>query len=56
MDGKTELICCSIDGEVRGYLPPSVAGGYGGGSTTEECSALEEMYKKKRVSVCEGGK
>ncbi|XP_006811161.1 BBSome complex member BBS2-like [Saccoglossus kowalevskii] len=23
MDGKEELICCSIDGEVRGYLPAS---------------------------------
>ncbi|PIN97328.1 hypothetical protein AB205_0164560, partial [Aquarana catesbeiana] len=23
MDGKTQLICCSTDGEVRGYLPSS---------------------------------
>ncbi|KAK3738831.1 hypothetical protein QZH41_011043 [Actinostola sp. cb2023] len=23
MDGKVELICCSVDGEVRGYLPAS---------------------------------
>uniref|UniRef100_T1IM01 Bardet-Biedl syndrome 2 protein homolog n=1 Tax=Strigamia maritima TaxID=126957 RepID=T1IM01_STRMM len=23
LDGKTELICCSVDGEVRGFLPAS---------------------------------
>ena len=24
MDGKVELICCSVDGEVKGYLPESL--------------------------------
>uniref|UniRef100_A0A4W3H9J9 Bardet-Biedl syndrome 2 protein homolog n=1 Tax=Callorhinchus milii TaxID=7868 RepID=A0A4W3H9J9_CALMI len=24
MDGQTQLICCSVDGEVRGYLPASL--------------------------------
>lgn len=53
MDGKVELICCSVDGEVRGYLPPNLAGPTVGGGIVED-HALEELYKKKKVRGREG--
>ncbi len=50
LDGKEELICCSIDGEVRGYLPPSLSDTYTKGrDQSEEYLALEELSKKKQV-------
>ena len=49
MDGKVELICCSVDGEVRGYLPPTMAGGHAAGGGDEDHGALEELYRRKRV-------
>ena len=52
MDGKEELICCSIDGEVRGYLPPSMEGGHVSASDSSvQSQMMEDMYKKKQVSI-----
>lgn len=47
MDGKEELICCSVDGEVRGYLPPSLAG-TSASSSTDQHLAMEDLYSKKK--------
>ena len=44
-DGHEELICCSVDGEVRGYLPVSV----GSGGHSNEHRAFEELCLKKQV-------
>ena len=54
-DGKVELICCSVDGEVRGYLPTTAdqmqaVGGEGEGSVvSEHWKLLEELTQKKQV-------
>ena len=44
-DGHEELICCSVDGEVRGYLPTSE----GSGGHSAEHKVLEELSLKKQV-------
>ena len=50
--GKEEMICCSVDGEVRGYLPPSLMESNltaVAGQQLDEFRALEELQKKKHV-------
>ena len=57
MDGKEELICCSVDGEVRGYLPASqesLHGGVAGVDVGTEAKRLEELNQKKQVRLREG--
>ena len=57
MDGKEELICCSVDGEVRGYLPASQESLHGGGAGLDvgaEAKRLEELNQKKQVRLREG--
>ena len=54
-DGREELICCSVDGEVRGYLPtiPDQMGGQGGvGEGGEQWKELEGLAQ----TACERGK
>lgn len=58
LDGKEELICCSADGEVRGYLPASQEtlqrGGAIGGpgmDVVAEQKRLEELNQMKQVCV-----
>ena len=54
MDGKEELICCSVDGEVRGYLPASLESLQRGGAGVDvvaEAKRLEELNQKKQVCL-----
>ena len=52
MDGKMELICCTVDGEVRGYLPPSQSDTtMGGCGQPEEKGILEQLYQRKQVKI-----
>ncbi|KAM9301908.1 BBSome complex member BBS2 [Gastrophryne carolinensis] len=53
MDGKTQLICCSIDGEVRGYLPFSqeIAGSLM--DTSVEQELVRELSQKKQNLLLE---
>ncbi|XP_073515184.1 BBSome complex member BBS2 [Phyllobates terribilis] len=53
MDGKTQLICCSIDGEVRGYLPSSqeTAGSLMDASVEQEL--VRELSQKKQNLLLE---
>ncbi len=52
MNGKPELVCCSVDGEIRGYLPPSLSDIRTSSSTGElQHGELEQLYKKKQVLV-----
>ena len=57
MDGKEELICCSVDGEVRGYLPASLESLQRGGAGVDvgaEPKRLEELNQKKHVCLGSG--
>ena len=61
LDGKEELICCSADGEVRGYLPASQetlqreGGARGPGvDVVAEQKRLEELNQMKQVCVVGG--
>ena len=57
MDGKEELICCSVDGEVRGYLPASLESLQRGGAGVDvgaEAKRLEELNQKKQVCLGSG--
>uniref|UniRef100_A0A7S0QX50 Bardet-Biedl syndrome 2 protein homolog n=1 Tax=Pyramimonas obovata TaxID=1411642 RepID=A0A7S0QX50_9CHLO len=49
-DGREEMIACSLDGEVRGYLPPDVdARGTMMDSNTEEESIAELSQRKQEL-------
>lgn len=48
MDGQEELICCSVDGEVRGYLPPPAGGPNRQESEEGGQVELEELHKRKK--------
>ena len=54
-DGKVELICCSVDGEVRGYLPSDTTqpGGVSGatGGVVDHWKKLETLTQRKQVRV-----
>ena len=57
MDGKEELICCSVDGEVRGYLPAGLESLQRGGAGVDvgaEPKRLEELNQKKHVCLGSG--
>ena len=59
MDGKEELICCSVDGEVRGYLPASLESLQRGGARVDvgaEAKRLEELNQKKQVRLGRAGR
>ncbi|EDO39492.1 predicted protein [Nematostella vectensis] len=53
MDGKMELICCSVDGEVRGYLPapPEMKGNLM--DTNVEQDALRDLAQRKQNLLLE---
>ncbi|CAN0162441.1 unnamed protein product [Lampetra planeri] len=53
MDGKTQLICCSVDGEVRGYLPSSreVRGSLMDSNTEQDL--LRELSQRKQNLLLE---
>ena len=53
MDGKVELICCTGDGEVRGYLPPSQSDVSVGECSESENSVLEQLYQRKQELILE---
>ena len=50
LDGKEELICCSVDGEVRGFLPPTPSLSHQGEEVSSDI--LQELSEKKAVSTC----
>uniref|UniRef100_A0A8C9G3F0 BBSome complex member BBS2 n=1 Tax=Pavo cristatus TaxID=9049 RepID=A0A8C9G3F0_PAVCR len=53
MDGSTQLICCSVDGEVRGYLP---AGEEMKGNLMDTCAEqdmIRELSQKKQNLLLE---
>ena len=50
LDGKEELICCSVDGEVRGFLPPTPSLSHQGEEVSSDI--LQELSQKKAVSTC----
>ena len=57
-DGNVELICCSVDGEVRGYLSASTVqpGGVGGAGREEwagqdHWKQLESLAQRKQVTT-----
>ncbi|KAM8946161.1 BBSome complex member BBS2 isoform 2-T2 [Pelodytes ibericus] len=53
MDGKTQLICCSIDGEVRGYLPSSQEAAGSLMDTSVEQELVRELSQKKQNLLLE---
>ncbi|XP_056382250.1 Bardet-Biedl syndrome 2 protein isoform X2 [Hyla sarda] len=53
MDGKTQLICCSIDGEVRGYLPSSQETAGSLMDTSVEQELVRELSQKKQNLLLE---
>uniref|UniRef100_A0A8C5PQR3 Bardet-Biedl syndrome 2 protein homolog n=1 Tax=Leptobrachium leishanense TaxID=445787 RepID=A0A8C5PQR3_9ANUR len=53
MDGKTQLICCSIDGEVRGYLPSSQQATGSLMDTSVEQELVRELSQKKQNLLLE---
>ncbi|XP_064385528.1 Bardet-Biedl syndrome 2 protein homolog isoform X2 [Halichondria panicea] len=50
LDGKEELICCSVEGEVRGYLPASMGmvSQQHSLSLGPESKALQELTKRRQ--------
>ncbi|KAM4017896.1 BBSome complex member BBS2 [Anomaloglossus baeobatrachus] len=53
MDGKAQLICCSIDGEVRGYLPSSQETAGSLMDTSVEQELVRELSQKKQNLLLE---
>ncbi|XP_078526816.1 BBSome complex member BBS2 [Lissotriton helveticus] len=53
MDGHTQLICCSIDGEVRGYLPSSSEMKGNLMDTSVEHELVRELSQKKQNLLLE---
>ncbi|XP_014663273.1 PREDICTED: Bardet-Biedl syndrome 2 protein homolog isoform X2 [Priapulus caudatus] len=53
MDGKTELICCSVEGEVRGYLPapPELKGNLMDTNTDQDI--VRELSQKRQNLLLE---
>ena len=41
LDGRVEIICAAVDGEVRGYLPTDVSEG----ATPESLNSLDEVAR-----------
>ncbi|XP_053126918.1 Bardet-Biedl syndrome 2 protein isoform X2 [Hemicordylus capensis] len=53
MDGNTQLICCSVDGEVRGYLPGSQEMKGNLMDTSVEQDLIRELSQKKQNLLLE---
>ncbi|NXT18916.1 BBS2 protein, partial [Syrrhaptes paradoxus] len=53
MDGTTQLICCSIDGEVRGYLPGGEEMKGNLMDTSAEQDLIRELSQKKQNLLLE---
>uniref|UniRef100_A0A8C0GV48 Bardet-Biedl syndrome 2 protein homolog n=1 Tax=Chelonoidis abingdonii TaxID=106734 RepID=A0A8C0GV48_CHEAB len=53
MDGNTQLICCSVDGEVRGYLPGSQEMKGNLMDTSAEQDLIRELSQKKQNLLLE---
>ncbi|XP_077978024.1 BBSome complex member BBS2-like isoform X2 [Glandiceps talaboti] len=53
MDGKDELICCSIDGEVRGYLPATKDMKGNLMNTNVEQDTIRELSQRKQNLLLE---
>ncbi|XP_069496392.1 BBSome complex member BBS2 [Ambystoma mexicanum] len=53
MDGHTQLICCSVDGEVRGYLPSSYEMKGNLMDTSVEQELVRELSQKKQNLLLE---
>ncbi|XP_063169030.1 Bardet-Biedl syndrome 2 protein isoform X1 [Candoia aspera] len=53
MDGNTQLICCSVDGEVRGYLPGSQEMKGKLMDTSVEQDLIRELSQKKQNLLLE---
>ncbi|RMC09141.1 hypothetical protein DUI87_14148 [Hirundo rustica rustica] len=53
MDGSTQLICCSIDGEVRGYLPGGEEMKGNLMDTSAEQDLIRELSQKKQNLLLE---
>ncbi|XP_041256486.1 Bardet-Biedl syndrome 2 protein isoform X2 [Onychostruthus taczanowskii] len=53
MDGSTQLICCSIDGEVRGYLPGGEEMKGNLMDTNAEQDLIRELSQKKQNLLLE---
>ncbi|NXU48862.1 BBS2 protein, partial [Turnix velox] len=53
MDGTTQLICCSVDGEVRGYLPGSEEVKGNLMDTSAEQDLIRELSQKKQNLLLE---
>uniref|UniRef100_A0A8D0GH17 Bardet-Biedl syndrome 2 protein homolog n=1 Tax=Sphenodon punctatus TaxID=8508 RepID=A0A8D0GH17_SPHPU len=53
MDGNTQLICCSVDGEVRGYLPGSQELKGNLMDTNAEQDLIRELSQKKQNLLLE---
>ncbi|XP_015276879.1 PREDICTED: Bardet-Biedl syndrome 2 protein isoform X1 [Gekko japonicus] len=53
MDGNTQLICCSVDGEVRGYLPGNQEMKGSFADSTAEQDLIRELSQKKQNLLLE---
>uniref|UniRef100_U3IYU1 Bardet-Biedl syndrome 2 n=1 Tax=Anas platyrhynchos platyrhynchos TaxID=8840 RepID=U3IYU1_ANAPP len=53
MDGSTQLICCSVDGEVRGYLPGGEEMKGNLMDTSAEQDLIRELSQKKQNLLLE---
>nr|XP_003228629.1 PREDICTED: Bardet-Biedl syndrome 2 protein isoform X2 [Anolis carolinensis] len=53
MDGNTQLICCSVDGEVRGYLPGSQESKGKLLDTSVDQDLIRELSQKKQNLLLE---
>ncbi|XP_061863097.1 Bardet-Biedl syndrome 2 protein isoform X2 [Colius striatus] len=53
MDGSTQLICCSVDGEVRGYLPGAEEMKGNLMDTSAEQDLIRELSQKKQNLLLE---
>ena len=52
MDGKEELICCSVDGEVKGYLPEALQTAAKPADVAMDNEKLKELNQRKQVCGC----
>lgn len=55
MDGRQEIICCALDGEVRGYLPADaeLQQAQDAGSSKKEEGALADLTQRKQELLLE---
>ncbi|KAL5479576.1 hypothetical protein EMCRGX_G023116 [Ephydatia muelleri] len=53
MDGKEELICCSVDGEVKGYLPEALQTAAKPADVAMDNEKLKELNQRKQTLLLE---